>query len=162
MRSRCVSSSKVAPNSVTSGYLARRRWAAKSRPASWPSEIATNGVAGTEIATNGVQGDEIENGSLIAANLGQFSGSVGRNFGAIPGGTGQVRLHRSHSRPGQHRRSRRPRHTGAGSTGNVSFPVEAEGTQLRLKACKPSGAVVGPDGRARTTTTSCSGENPME
>jgi len=83
-----VSSAKVAPNSLGSGDLGSSSVGSSEIAANavGTSEIATGGAAGAEIPTNAVQGDEVENGSLTAADVGQYSGSANRNFGAIADG----------------------------------------------------------------------------
>jgi hypothetical protein len=143
-----VSSSKVALNSLSSSDLGASSVGSSEIAAGSvaASEIATNGVAGTEIATNGVQGDEIENGSLTAADVGQFSGSVGRNFGAIPAGTCGFVFIDPVPGPGSTDNRVAVVTPGPDFNGNVSFHAEAEGPQLRLKACNPSGAPIDPDG----------------
>ena len=130
LASNSVSSSKVAANSLGSGDLAGSSVGS--------SEIAANGVGSSELAANTVDSDEIVNGSLNAADVGQFSGSVGRNFGAIPSGDMRVRVHRSHPRPGNIGNRVAVVTPGPGFSGNVSFHAEAEGPQLRLKACNPT------------------------
>jgi hypothetical protein len=133
-----VSSSKVAPNSLGSGDLGSSSVAS--------SEIATGGAAGAEIATNAVQGDEVENGSLTAADVGQYSGSANRNFGAIPAGACGFVFIDPVPGPGSIDNRVAVVTPGPGFAGNVSFHVEAEGPQLRLKACNSSGGPVDPDG----------------
>jgi hypothetical protein len=143
-----VSSSKVAANSLSSGDLGASSVGGSEIAANGvgASEIATGAVAGAEVAGNAVQGDEIENGSLSAADVGQHSGSAGRNFGAIPAGTCGFVFIDPAPGPGSIDDRVAVVTPGAGFTGNVSFHAEAEGSQLRLKACNPSGAAVDPDG----------------
>jgi hypothetical protein len=143
-----VTSSKVASNSLTSGDLGSSSVGSSeiAGGAVGTSEIATGGAAGAEIATNAVQGDEVENGSLTAADVGQYSGSANRNFGAIPAGACGFVFIDPVPGPGSIDNRVAVVTPGPGFTGNVSFHVEAEGPQLRLKACNPSGGAIDPDG----------------
>jgi hypothetical protein len=143
-----VSSSKVAPNSLISADLGSSSVASSEIAGSavGTSEIATGGAAGAEVATNAVQGDEVENGSLTAADVGQYSGSTNRNFGAIPAGACGFVFIDPVPGPGNIDNRVAVVTPGPGFTGNVSFHVEAEGPQLRLKACNPSGGAIDPDG----------------
>jgi hypothetical protein len=143
-----VSSSKVAANSLTSGDLGSSSVGSSEIAANavGTSEIATGGAAGAEIATNAVQGDEVENGSLTAADVGQYSGSANRNFGAIPAGACGFVFIDPVPGPGSIDNRASLVTPGPGFGGNVSFHAEAEGPQLRLKACNSSGGPVDPDG----------------
>ncbi len=138
LASNSVSSSKVAVNSLGSGDLAGSSVGS--------SEIAANGVGSSELAANTVDSDEVVNGALNAADVGQFSGSVDRNFGAIPSGTCGFVFIDPTAGPENIGNRVAVVTPGAGFSGNVSFHAEAEGTQLRLKACNPTPNPIDPDG----------------
>ena len=158
LASNSVSSTKVAANSLTSGDLGSSSVGSSEIAAGGvgaseiagngvgSSEIATGAAAGAEVAGNAIQGDEVENGSLTAADVGQFSGSVGRNFGAVPAGACGFVFIDPVPGPGSIDNRVSVVTPGPGFSGNVSFHAEAEGPQLRLKACNPSGVAVDPDG----------------
>ena len=158
LASNSVSSTKVAANSLTSGDLGSSSVGSSEIAAGGvgaseiagngvgSSEIATGAVAGAEVAGNAIQGDEVENGSLTAADVGQFSGSVGRNFGAVPAGACGFVFIDPVPGPGSIDNRVSVVTPGPGFSGNVSFHAEAEGPQLRLKACNPSGGAIDPDG----------------
>ena len=131
-----VSSSKVAPNTLTSGDLGQASVGS--------SEITTGGVAGAEVAGNAIQGDEIENGSLSAADVGLVWGSVDRNFPPIPSGACEIAWIDPPG-PDSFHHSAAVVTPSAGFDGDVSFHVEAGGS-LRMKACNLSDAPVDPDG----------------
>jgi hypothetical protein len=143
-----VTSSKVAPNMLGSGDLgaASVRTSEVASNSLGSGDIATGAITGAELGDNTVQGDEVQNGSLNAADVGEFSGSANRSFPAIANsscgfvfidpipGAGSVDGRVAMVTPGP------------GFGGDVSFHVEAEGPQLRLKACNSSGGAVDPDG----------------
>ena len=158
LASNSVTSSKVAANSLNSGDLGSSSVGSSEIAAGGvgsseiagngvgSSEIATGAVAGAEVAGNAIQGDEIENGSLTAADVGQHSGSIGRNFPAVPAGACEFVFIDPVPGPGSLDNRVAVVTPGPGFGGNVSFHAEAEGPQLRLKACNSSGGAIDPDG----------------
>ena len=127
-----VGSSEIAPNSVLAG------------------DIGAAAITGAELAANSVQGDEVENGSLDAVDVGLFSGVGERQ----PPEHRRRRLRRRPDRPAPGATSIDGRAVlvtpDAGFFGNVSFHAEAEGTQIRIKSCNPTGAAIDPDGAGAT------------
>ena len=88
-----VTSAKVAPNTLTADDLGTNSVDS--------DEIAGSAVTDAELASNAVDSNEIENGSLNAPDVGQYSGSVSRNFASIDAGE-CARRHRSHAGRSEH------------------------------------------------------------
>jgi hypothetical protein len=123
-----VGSSEVAANSIQSG------------------DIATSAINGAELAPNSVQGDEIENGSLDAVDVGVSTGSALADMPSVAAGScASVLIDLA---PGAGNVNNNPAVVtpSDGFNGNISFHAEAEGDQLRLRACNPTGAAINPDG----------------
>jgi hypothetical protein len=133
-----LSAANLAPSSVGSSEIASNSVGA--------GDIGTGAVNGAELAANAVQGDEVENGSLDAVDVGLFSGATNANFPNIAAdacgfdlmdpspGAANIDGHAVLGTPSP------------GFFGNVSFHAEAEGTQIRIKACNSTGLAIDPDG----------------
>ena len=148
-----VHSEQVSANSLNAGDLAQNSVGSSELAAEsvLAGDIGPSAINGSELASNSVQGDEVENGSLNAVDVGQWSGSANAN---IPGvGAGSCNFALIDPTPGAESIGNRAVLVTPGDAfgGNVSFHAEAEGTQIRLKACNPSGVDVDPDGPGGAT-----------
>ena len=147
-----VNSAKVAGNSLSAADLApssvgSSEFASNSVGA---GDIGTAAVNGAELAANAVQGDEVENGSLNAADVGLFSGATNANFPNIAAGACGFDLIDPLAGRGQHRRPRRARDPDRRVLRQRVVHAEAEGTQIRIKACNSTGLAIDPDGAGAT------------
>lgn len=150
-----VSSSKVAPDSLGAGDLAGNSVGSSelATNSAGSSELAANSVKASELAANSVDSDEVVNGTLKAADVGRYAGSLTGNISTAPaGGCGDDLIDVI---PGAGSADGKTVivSPGAGFGGPVSFHAEVEGTQVRLKACNPGAVGVDPDGAAGATYT---------
>ena len=137
-----VTSAKVAPNTLTADDLGTNSVDS--------DEIAGSAVTDAELASNAVDSNEIENGSLNAPDVGQYSGSVSRNFASIDAGecaskdidptpaAQNISGHAAFVTPG------------IGFGGLFTFHTEVETSTLTIKVCNPTASDADPDGAGGT------------